>query len=152
MTRVGDGHPLADPGRAQFLTAEDRPRHALEVSLAKAAGMVEAADDLADRLFLAGCLKIDDDRLAYHEIRKLHPALHRRAAGPAPSAGTPRRYTGTDRPPSRGADGAAFASRCQGMFKGRSGGVGWESLRLRGLGKVRRRRNHFPQGHVSFVI
>src|SRR6185312_1507922 len=65
----------------QLLATEDGADHALHVGLGNLAGVAQALDDLADRLFLARGLKVDEDGLADHEIRKLHSALHRRAAG-----------------------------------------------------------------------
>ncbi len=61
---VGDGHALADPGGTQLLSTEDGTDDALEIGLGDLAGVAQALDDLADRLFLAGRVKGDEDGLA----------------------------------------------------------------------------------------
>ena len=69
MPRVGNRHALTDARRAELLAAEDGPDHALHVVVGQPAGAVQAADHLANRLFLAGGLQVDDDRLTNHEIQ-----------------------------------------------------------------------------------
>jgi len=68
--------------------------------------------------------------------------------------GPPRRYTGAGRLSLRRTDGEVFASRCQRMFKGRSGTRPASEFRPApgGSGRSGDSGDHFPEGHVSFVI
>ncbi len=62
---------------------------------ASSTGLVEALDDLADRVLLAGGLQVHDDRVAYNEIREFHPALPTLHLTAGPS-GPARRDGGRD--------------------------------------------------------
>src|SRR3954454_14374848 len=68
--------------------AKDRSRHAVKVAICEPARLAQTSNNFPDRFLFAGRLQVDDDCLTNHKIRKLHPALHRRAAGPATGAGT----------------------------------------------------------------
>ena len=105
MSRVRHGHALTDAGRAEFLAAEDRAGHAVQVAFGEATRLAQTPDDLPNRILFAGRLQVDEDCLTNHEIRKLHPALHRRTAGPATRAGTRGFRVARSRPSDRGDPG-----------------------------------------------
>lgn len=69
MTRVRHRDTLTDPRRTEFFSPEDGAPDAVQVALGDLTGVVQAAYDLPDRVFLTQCFEVDDDRLAYHEIR-----------------------------------------------------------------------------------